>query len=194
MPQPAGFTSLPPRSASASRPSRSSSAGWCWCARSRCARRRPARPSSASLARSHCSSTTRSPQLGADDEEGAIVSVALAVNADSLATWFLEPLARLGVRHPVVFELHRDDQDFTAGLLESGTVMGAVTSRAAPVAGCRVSPLGIMRYEAVATPALPRSLDAGRGVARRAGAGTAGRLRSPRRPADPLARRMGGGR
>ena len=90
--------------------------------------------------------------LGAGDEEGAIVSVALAVNADSLATWFLEPLARLGMRHPVVFELHRDDQDFTAGLLESGTVMGAVTSRAAPVAGCRVSPLGTMRYEAVATP------------------------------------------
>jgi len=75
------------------------------------------------------------------------------VNADSLATWFLDPLARLTVRHPVVFELHRDDQDFTAGLLESGTVMGAVTSRAAPVAGCRVSPLGTMRYEAVATPA-----------------------------------------
>jgi LysR family transcriptional regulator, chromosome initiation inhibitor len=32
-------------------------------------------------------------------------------------------------------------------------VMGAVTSRAAPVAGCRVSTLGAMRYEAVATPA-----------------------------------------
>ena len=77
----------------------------------------------------------------------------LAVNADSLATWFLEPLARLSQRHPVVFELHRDDQDFTAGLLESGTVMGAVTSRATPVAGCRVSALGAMRYEAVATPA-----------------------------------------
>lgn len=90
-------------------------------------------------------------ELGAADEEGAVVSVALAVNADSLSTWFLEPLARLGVRHPVVFELHRDDQDFTAGLLESGTVMGAVTSRAAPVAGCRVSPLGTMRYEAVAS-------------------------------------------
>ncbi|GAA2009476.1 LysR family transcriptional regulator ArgP [Microbacterium ulmi] len=80
-------------------------------------------------------------------------TVPLAVNADSLATWFLAPLARLGQRHPVVFELHRDDQDFTAGLLESGTVMGAVTSRATPVAGCRVVPLGTMRYEAVATPA-----------------------------------------
>ena len=91
-------------------------------------------------------------ELGGDDAEGARTTVPLAVNADSLATWFLEPLARLSQRHPVVFELHRDDQDFTAGLLESGTVMGAVTSRAAPVAGCRVSTLGAMRYEAVATP------------------------------------------
>ncbi|NYE19299.1 ArgP/LysG family DNA-binding transcriptional regulator [Microbacterium immunditiarum] len=92
-------------------------------------------------------------ELGVGDERsGTLVSVPLAVNADSLATWFLAPLARLSERLPVVFELHRDDQDFTAGLLESGTVMGAVTSRTTPVAGCRVSSLGTMRYEAVATP------------------------------------------
>lgn len=91
----------------------------------------------------------------ADDDDGVArpVSVPLAVNADSLATWFLPALARVVQRHPVVFDLHRDDQDFTAGLLESGTVMGAVTSQAAPVAGCLVRPLGVMRYEAVATPA-----------------------------------------
>ncbi|MDL5351394.1 LysR family transcriptional regulator ArgP [Microbacterium sp. zg-YB36] len=90
-------------------------------------------------------------ELGDPDEGG--VSVPLAVNADSLATWFLPPLARLAARHPVVFDLHRDDQDFTAALLENGTVMGAVTSRATPVAGCAVSALGTLRYEAVATPA-----------------------------------------
>lgn len=92
-------------------------------------------------------------ELGEDPAGAARTSVPLAVNADSLATWFPGPLARLSQRHPVVFDLHRDDQDFTAGLLESGTVMGAVTSRATPVAGCRVSALGAMRYEAVATPA-----------------------------------------
>jgi LysR family transcriptional regulator (chromosome initiation inhibitor) len=92
-------------------------------------------------------------ELGAGEDETAVTSVPLAVNADSLATWFLEPLAHLAEQHPVVFDLHRDDQDFTAGLLESGTVMGAVTSRAAPVAGCRSSALGAMRYEGVATPA-----------------------------------------
>ena len=79
------------------------------------------------------------------------VSIPIAVNADSLGTWFLPALARVTRRHPVVFDLHRDDQDFTAGLLESGTVMAAVTSQATPVAGCLVRPLGIMRYEAVAT-------------------------------------------
>lgn len=87
--------------------------------------------------------------LGA--EEGSVASVALAVNADSLATWFLPPLARVAARRAVVFDLHRDDQDFTAGLLESGTVMAAVTSRETPVAGCRVRSLGVLRYEAVAT-------------------------------------------
>lgn len=88
--------------------------------------------------------------LGADEAEGTAV-VPLAVNADSLATWFLPPLARVAERRRVAFELHRDDQDFTAGLLESGTVMAAVTSRREPVAGCRVSPLGVLRYEAVAS-------------------------------------------
>ncbi|WP_150958345.1 LysR family transcriptional regulator ArgP [Microbacterium testaceum] len=86
-------------------------------------------------------------------EGGAVASVPLAVNADSLATWFLPPLARVAQRRAVVFDLHRDDQDFTAGLLESGTVMAAVTSREAPVAGCRVRRLGVLRYEAVATAA-----------------------------------------
>jgi LysR family transcriptional regulator (chromosome initiation inhibitor) len=92
-------------------------------------------------------------EFGLDEASARPISLALAVNADSLATWFLPALARVGDRHPVVFDLHRDDQDFTAGMLESGTVLGAVTSQSAPVAGCLVRPLGVMRYEAVATPA-----------------------------------------
>ena len=48
-------------------------------------------------------------ELGAGDDETALTVVPLAVNADSLATWFLEPLARLAEQHPVVFDLHRDD-------------------------------------------------------------------------------------
>ncbi len=81
------------------------------------------------------------------------IEVPLAVNADSLATWFLPALAPL-VADGVSVELHRDDQDYTAGLLESGTVSAAVTSQARPVAGCSVRPLGSMRYLPVAAPAL----------------------------------------
>lgn len=77
--------------------------------------------------------------------------IPLAVNADSMATWFLPPLARLSAQHGVDFDLHRDDQNFTARLLESGTVMAAVTSEHAPVAGCSVSPLGVLEYRAAAS-------------------------------------------
>lgn len=78
--------------------------------------------------------------------------IPLAVNADSMATWFLAPLARLSAAHDIDVDLHRDDQNFTARLLESGTVMAAVTSEDAPVAGCSVSPLGVLEYRAMATP------------------------------------------
>lgn len=94
-------------------------------------------------------------ELGMDGDVDAserAISIPLAVNADSMATWFLTPLATVAAAHPVVFDLHRDDQDFTAALLESGEVVAAVTSRAEAVAGCRVSALGTMRYDAVATP------------------------------------------
>lgn len=89
-------------------------------------------------------------------EGGVVASLPLAVNADSMGTWFLPPLARVAERRAVVFDLHRDDQDFTVGLLESGTVMAAVTSRETPLAGCRVRPVGVLRYEAVATAGFSR--------------------------------------
>lgn len=92
--------------------------------------------------------------VGVDDGVGARrVSIPLAVNADSMATWFLAPLARLSASHDIDFDLHRDDQNFTARLLESGTVMAAVTSEENPVAGCSVAPLGMIEYQAVAAPA-----------------------------------------
>jgi LysR family transcriptional regulator (chromosome initiation inhibitor) len=92
----------------------------------------------------------------AGEGEGERIRIPLGVNADSMATWFLPPLARLAALHDVEFDLHRDDQNFTARLLESGTVMAAVTSEAEPVGGCRVESLGALRYVAVAAPAVVR--------------------------------------
>jgi LysR family transcriptional regulator, chromosome initiation inhibitor len=91
--------------------------------------------------------------LGVDDGISSTRPVIpLAVNADSMATWFLPPLARLSERHGIDFDLHRDDQNFTARLLESGDVMAAVTSERTPVAGCSVTPLGVLEYRAAAAP------------------------------------------
>ncbi|WP_377644865.1 LysR family transcriptional regulator ArgP [Oryzobacter terrae] len=92
-------------------------------------------------------------QLGADTDGGGTTTVPIAVNADSLATWILPPLARVAAREAVVFDLVRDDQDHTAGLLASGAVVAAVTGDAVPVPGCTSTPLGRMRFRACATPA-----------------------------------------
>lgn len=80
-------------------------------------------------------------------------SLPIAVNSDSLSTWMLPALVELADRLPVVFDLQRDDQDFTMRLLEDGVVVAAVASRAEPITGCRVIPLGSMRYTPVATVA-----------------------------------------
>jgi LysR family transcriptional regulator, chromosome initiation inhibitor len=73
--------------------------------------------------------------------------VAVAVNADSMATWFTSVFGRLA---GVLFEIRIEDQDHSARLLREGAVMGAVTTERTGVPGCRVLPLGVMRYVAVA--------------------------------------------
>jgi LysR family transcriptional regulator (chromosome initiation inhibitor) len=78
--------------------------------------------------------------------------VAIVVNADSLDTWFLPALA--AVPGPA-YELHTDDQDYTADLLRSGTAMAAVTAEHVAVQGCRLEPLGAMRYLPVGAATLP---------------------------------------
>ena len=78
--------------------------------------------------------------------------VPLAVNADSLSTWFLEALAELPTALGAVFEIHREDEEHTTGLLRSGAVMAAVTSTPEAVQGCSVEGLGVMRYQAVCSP------------------------------------------
>ncbi|WP_197382931.1 LysR family transcriptional regulator ArgP [Mycolicibacterium mengxianglii] len=75
--------------------------------------------------------------------------VAVAVNADSMSTWFTSVLQRLP---PVLLDIRIEDQDHSAQLLREGAVMGAVTTERAPVPGCRVQALGVMRYVPVASP------------------------------------------
>ncbi|MCF6386755.1 LysR family transcriptional regulator ArgP [Mycobacterium sp. MBM] len=73
--------------------------------------------------------------------------IAIAVNADSMATWFTAVFGRLP---GVLFDIRIEDQDHSARLLREGAVMGAVTTERTAVPGCRVQSLGVMRYVPVA--------------------------------------------
>ncbi|MFJ3856009.1 LysR family transcriptional regulator ArgP [Streptomyces sp. NPDC090085] len=91
-------------------------------------------------------------ELGLSEGSGP-VRIPIAVNADSLATWFLPALARVPQDPPICLELRREDESHTTALLREGRVMAAVTSQPEPVAGCSVRLLGLARYLPAANPA-----------------------------------------
>ena len=84
---------------------------------------------------------------------GPPVTVRLAVNADSLATWFVAAMAQTP---DCLFDLVLDDQEHSADWLRRGEVLAAVTASAKPVQGCDSTPLGALRYIATASPAFVR--------------------------------------
>jgi LysR family transcriptional regulator, chromosome initiation inhibitor len=77
------------------------------------------------------------------------VTLRLAVNADSLATWVIPALAAVD---GVLFDLVIDDQDFSQDWLRRGEVAAAVTAHPGPLQGCDTLPLGALRYRATASP------------------------------------------
>lgn len=75
-------------------------------------------------------------------------SLRIAVNADSLATWFPPVMTAL----KVLYDLVVDDQDHARDWLGKGRVSAALSSDPQPVPGCEAMALGKMRYHAMATP------------------------------------------
>jgi len=86
-----------------------------------------------------------------DGDAERALSMPIAINADSLATWALEPLAELATTSGLVFDIYREDQAHSTDLLRAGTVMAAVTSEPVAVQGCSVTPIGRMRYRPMAS-------------------------------------------
>jgi len=97
-----------------------------------------------------------SPGKGGTGSPAPPMRLAIAVNADSLATWLMPALAAFAAQHDARVDVVLDDQDHTTQRLRSGRVLGAVTSQHRPVQGCRVHPLGVMRYLATASPRFAR--------------------------------------
>ncbi|MBN3786559.1 HTH-type transcriptional regulator ArgP [Burkholderia sp. Ac-20353] len=81
--------------------------------------------------------------------------IAIAVNADSLATWF-EPVAWEIAKANVALELMVDDQDYTLPLLARGEAMGCVSTSKDPPTGFLAEFIGAMEYECVANEEFTR--------------------------------------
>lgn len=92
-------------------------------------------------------------ELGRDADD-LRVPLTVAVNADSLATWFDAVLHVAAGWDDAVLRLRVDDQDHTRELLRSGQVLAGITADPVAVGGCRSVPLGVMRYRPYATAAL----------------------------------------
>lgn len=93
-----------------------------------------------------------------------VTELAVAVNADSLATWFRPVLRAVAGRPATSLRLHVVDQAYSHELLQRGEVLAAVTDDPQPVQGCTADPLGALRYTPAACPALVERYRRGRGV------------------------------
>lgn len=91
-------------------------------------------------------------------------TLSVAVNADSVAAWFLPGVAPLLLRQRLLLDIVIDDQDHTHDALKNGEVSGCVTTLEQPMRGCVAEPLGVMRYRCVALPALAQQCRAESGA------------------------------
>src|SRR5690606_33584060 len=78
--------------------------------------------------------------------------IAVAINADSIATWALPALNALA-QGGLPIEISTDDQEFTHEWLREGKVLGCVTSLGQALRGCKMEALGTMEYVPVASVA-----------------------------------------
>ncbi len=77
--------------------------------------------------------------------------IPLAINADSLVTWFADVMALYLKEGTGLLDIVSADQDVTHKLLAEGKVMGCVSASASPVRACQTVFLGEMVYRFVCT-------------------------------------------
>jgi LysR family transcriptional regulator, chromosome initiation inhibitor len=92
------------------------------------------------------------PKLGQTGHDTGRVTLRVAVNADSLGTWFIAALAQFTAHEEALIDVALDDQEHTVEWLRTGEVLAAVTAHAKPVQGCNSVALGRSIYLAVASP------------------------------------------
>jgi LysR family transcriptional regulator (chromosome initiation inhibitor) len=86
------------------------------------------------------------------DEAKRVERLRVAINADSLATWWAAAVGDFCTTHNVLLEMVVEDQDVGLKRMQAGEVAACVCASPKPVAGARAILLGAMRYRAVASP------------------------------------------
>lgn len=75
-------------------------------------------------------------------QKGLQVPMSIAINADSLATWFGPLVLELLTKFRITLEIIRDDQDHTFHRLIRGEVVGCISSEFKAVQSFEATPLG----------------------------------------------------
>jgi LysR family transcriptional regulator (chromosome initiation inhibitor) len=91
-------------------------------------------------------------QVPALDEEGMPERLRIALNADSLATWWADAVGDFCAQQHLLLDLVVEDQDVGLKRMRAGEVAACVCGTERPVAGARSVLLGAMRYRALASP------------------------------------------
>ncbi|KAF1054919.1 MAG: HTH-type transcriptional regulator ArgP [Stenotrophomonas maltophilia] len=99
------------------------------------------------------------------DEGGSPERLRIALNADSLATWWSAAMSDFCAERQVLLNLVVEDQEVGLRRMRAGEVAACVCASPRPVAGARSEPLGAMRYRGLASPAFvqrhfPRGVNA----------------------------------
>ena len=79
-------------------------------------------------------------------------SIAVGINADSLAFWLLEAIHSFILEERVLLDIRVNDQEQTHRLLKDGEVIGCISTQEHPMQGCRIEYIGRMKYRMMASP------------------------------------------
>jgi LysR family transcriptional regulator (chromosome initiation inhibitor) len=78
--------------------------------------------------------------------------ISIAVNRDSLETWFLELIEKKNIFSAVTLEIIADDQELTLDYLKRGLVSACLSTSDKEIIGGKIAFLGNMKYVLAASP------------------------------------------
>jgi LysR family transcriptional regulator, chromosome initiation inhibitor len=90
-------------------------------------------------------------KMDGDPDQG-FTSMAVGINADSLALWLIEAIQPFLLAEKVLLDIRVNDQEQTHRLLKDGEVMGCISTQEQAMQGCRIDYLGCMNYRMMASP------------------------------------------